>query len=142
MKRRYFSTLAFFLAGLLTLISGILGNIATSSLPTFLKPYLWIAWPLVFLFAFLGLGFELWQRRLEKEEKPTNEKDANNENYIGSESDKNNLVISNNKIFGCSNLFKIMVNKAKIQQNTILGRDNKLEVSDHSKQTSKKGKEK
>ena len=52
-------------AGLLAALAGILGNIAASSLPTALTPYLWLSWPALVVIVLLGIGISIWQGRRE-----------------------------------------------------------------------------
>jgi len=68
---------------LLTLIaglSGVLGNVASSTLPMAWQPYLWLAWPLFAILLLATVGLAVWQARLElkiavsdetSQEKPT-----------------------------------------------------------------------
>lgn len=53
------------LAALLATLDSILGNIATSSIPTFLLPYVRFAWPALGVVFLLGLGVSIWQVRRE-----------------------------------------------------------------------------
>ena len=51
------------LAGVLTALSGILGNIAASSIPPFAVPYLRYAWPAFGVVVLLGIVVSVWQVR-------------------------------------------------------------------------------
>ncbi|SRR5579884_642585 len=53
------------LAGLLTALAGILGNLATSTIPPVLTPYLRFAWPALGIVVLLGIGVAVWQVRRE-----------------------------------------------------------------------------
>jgi hypothetical protein len=59
---RHFATLSLtILAGVIATLVGILGNIATSNIPPFLKPYLDYAWPAFGSLAVLGIALTVWQ---------------------------------------------------------------------------------
>jgi len=51
------------LAGMLTTLAGILGNLATSTIPLAITPYLRFAWPALGVVVFLGIGVSVWQVR-------------------------------------------------------------------------------
>lgn len=53
------------LASVLAALVGILGNIATSSIPLFVIPYLRFAWPALGVVVLLGIGISVWQVRRE-----------------------------------------------------------------------------
>ncbi len=53
------------LAGIISALSGIFGNIAAGALPESLKPYLWLAWPLFVAFIVAGIGLAVYQTRLD-----------------------------------------------------------------------------
>lgn len=53
------------LAGVLAALAGILGNIATSSIPPFAVPYLRHAWLAFGVVVLLGIGVAVWQIRRE-----------------------------------------------------------------------------
>jgi len=50
--------------GLIAGLGGLLGNVASSQVPGAWNPYLWLAWPLFFIFILLGVGLAIWQRKL------------------------------------------------------------------------------
>lgn len=49
------------LAAIIATLVGVLGNIATSNIPAFLKPYLNYAWPAFGVLAILGIALTAWQ---------------------------------------------------------------------------------
>ena len=49
------------LAGLLTALAGILGNLAVTSIPPAIIPYLRFAWPAFGLIILLGISVLVWQ---------------------------------------------------------------------------------
>src|SRR5437588_10897919 len=51
------------LAGVLAALAGILGNIATSTIPPVITPYLRFAWPALGVVVLLGIGVSVWQVR-------------------------------------------------------------------------------
>jgi len=54
---------------LLTLVaglSGVLGNVASGTLPVAWQPYLWLAWPLFAILLLATVGLAVWQARLER----------------------------------------------------------------------------
>jgi len=53
------------LAGVLAALTGILGNLATSTIPTVIAPYLRFAWPALGGVVLLGIGVSVWQVRRE-----------------------------------------------------------------------------
>lgn len=70
MHRRSFSRLSVtilltMMAGLLSALTGILGNLATNSIPPILAPYLRFAWPAFGVVVVLGIGVAVWQVRRE-----------------------------------------------------------------------------
>ncbi len=50
-------------SALLAMLGSILGNIATSSIPAFLLPYVRFAWPALGVIFVLGLAVSIWQVR-------------------------------------------------------------------------------
>lgn len=55
------------LAAFLATLGSVVGNIATSSIPVFLLPYVRFAWPTLGIIFLLGLGVSIWQVRKEAE---------------------------------------------------------------------------
>lgn len=53
------------LASLFAALAGILGNIAASSIPPAMVPYLRFAWPTLGIVVLLGIGISVWQVRRE-----------------------------------------------------------------------------
>jgi hypothetical protein len=53
------------LAGLFAALAGILGNLATSTIPPAIIPYLRFAWPALGVVVLLGIGISVWQVRRE-----------------------------------------------------------------------------
>lgn len=53
------------LAGLFAALAGILGNIAASSIPSAMVPYLRFAWPALGIVVLLGISISVWQVRRE-----------------------------------------------------------------------------
>lgn len=51
------------LAGVFAALAGILGNIATSTIPPVITPYLRFAWPALGVVVLLGIGVSVWQAR-------------------------------------------------------------------------------
>lgn len=51
------------LAGVFAALAGILGNIATSTIPSVITPYLRFAWPTLGIVVLLGIGISIWQVR-------------------------------------------------------------------------------
>ncbi len=51
------------LAGIFATLAGILGNIATSTIPPVITPYLRFAWPTLGIVVLLGIGVSVWQVR-------------------------------------------------------------------------------
>jgi hypothetical protein len=51
------------LASLLAALAGIIGNLAASSIPSALIPYLRFAWPALGVVVLLGIGVSVWQVR-------------------------------------------------------------------------------
>src|SRR5260221_3064351 len=51
------------LAGLFAALAGILGNLATSTIPLAITPYLRFAWPALGVVVLLGIGVSIWQVR-------------------------------------------------------------------------------
>lgn len=51
------------LAGLFASLAGILGNLATSTIPPAIIPYLRFAWPALGVVVLLGIGVSVWQVR-------------------------------------------------------------------------------
>ena len=51
------------LAALLSALSAILGNLAASTMPSVLLPYLRLAWPAFIVVVVLGIGVTVWQAR-------------------------------------------------------------------------------
>lgn len=49
------------LAAIIATLVGVVGNIATSNIPAFLKPYLNYAWPAFGVLAVLGIALTAWQ---------------------------------------------------------------------------------
>ncbi len=64
-RRTYFIILVFLV--LLTALSGILGNIATSVLPESWRAHLWLAWPLFASLLLLIIVLTVWQVRIERD---------------------------------------------------------------------------
>ena len=52
------------LLGLVSGISGLLGNIASSVIPKPLIPYIWLSWPLFLVFTVVGIGLVIRQQKL------------------------------------------------------------------------------
>ena len=52
-----------FLAGVLAALAGILGNLAASTIPPAIIPYLRFAWPAFGVVVLLGIGVSVWQVR-------------------------------------------------------------------------------
>jgi hypothetical protein len=50
---------------LLTVLAGIFGNLATSTIPPVITPYLRFAWPALGVVVLLGIGVSVWQVRRE-----------------------------------------------------------------------------
>jgi TIR domain len=53
------------LAGMFAALAGILGNLATSTIPPAITPYLRFAWPALGVVVLLGIGISVWQVRRE-----------------------------------------------------------------------------
>jgi hypothetical protein len=53
------------LAGIFAALAGILGNLATSTIPAVITPYVRFAWPALGVVVFLGIGVSVWQVRRE-----------------------------------------------------------------------------
>jgi TIR domain len=53
------------LAGLLAAMAGIFGNLAASTIPPAIVPYLRFAWPAFGIVVLLGIGVSVWQARRE-----------------------------------------------------------------------------
>lgn len=53
------------LAGVFSALTGILGNLATSSIPPAFTPFIPLAWPAFAIFVILGIGITVWQTRRE-----------------------------------------------------------------------------
>src|SRR6266571_3047523 len=51
------------LAGAFAALAGILGNLATSTIPPAITPYLRFAWPALGVVVLLGIGVSVWQVR-------------------------------------------------------------------------------
>lgn len=51
------------LAGIFAALAGILGNLATSTIPPVLTPYLRFAWPALGIVVLLGIAVSIWQVR-------------------------------------------------------------------------------
>src|SRR5260370_29302225 len=51
------------LAGLLAAMAGILGNLAASTIPPAIIPYVRFAWPALGVVVLLGIGVSVWQVR-------------------------------------------------------------------------------
>jgi hypothetical protein len=51
------------LAGIFAALAGILGNLATSTIPPVITPYLRFAWPALGVVVLLGIGVSVWQVR-------------------------------------------------------------------------------
>jgi hypothetical protein len=51
------------LASVITALAGILGNLATSTIPPLIAPYLRFAWPALGIVVLLGIGISVWQVR-------------------------------------------------------------------------------
>lgn len=51
------------LAGIFAALAGILGNLATSTIPSIITPYLRFAWPTLGVVVLLGIGVSVWQVR-------------------------------------------------------------------------------
>src|SRR5260221_11199044 len=52
-----------FLAGVLAALAGILGNLAASTIPPVIIPYLRFAWPAFGVVVLFGIGVSVWQVR-------------------------------------------------------------------------------
>lgn len=51
------------LAGVFAALAGVLGNLATSTIPPTITPYLRFAWPALGVVVLLGIGISVWQVR-------------------------------------------------------------------------------
>src|SRR5258708_19451688 len=65
------SIIILILLGLISALSAIAGNIASSILPEPWKPFLWLAWPLFSIFIFASIVLAIWQHHLEKQATPS-----------------------------------------------------------------------
>ena len=65
MRRGQVGLLLIVTSGLFSVLLAVAVNVATGGqLPVPLKPYAWLAWPMVGLLALTGIGLALWQQRL------------------------------------------------------------------------------
>ncbi|HUV95587.1 MAG TPA: NB-ARC domain-containing protein [Anaerolineae bacterium] len=80
MSRNHSYVVVLVLLTLIAGLSGVLGNVASSTLPVAWQPYLWLAWPLFVILLLATVGLVIWQARLERkitvsgetsQEKPT-----------------------------------------------------------------------
>src|SRR5260370_30392073 len=65
------SIIILILLGLISALSAIAGNIASSILPEPWKPFLWLAWPLFAIFIFASIVLAIWQHHLQKKTTPS-----------------------------------------------------------------------
>src|SRR3989337_3032264 len=68
MNRSRISVVILIVIGLVSALTVILGDIASGVLPYSWKPYLWIAWPLFFIFSLVGIVLAIWQRHIDQVE--------------------------------------------------------------------------
>lgn len=60
----------YLLLALLTVAVGVVTNVATNQMPTWIQPYLWISWPILGVLALLFIILSVYQAREEPLQSP------------------------------------------------------------------------